>query len=116
MRLKPWLKYTKAFLFYILKGVKIMATLSNITVKKELRLCKVNKELGYFHCWEQYCDVIAPGLTIGSHPGGQYSRVFGIVEFDDRVTRIEPSKIKFVDEAHDFLRAYSEMDARKEKK
>ena len=48
-----------------------MATLSNITVKKELRLCKVNKELGYFHCWEQYADVIAPGLTVGSHPFGE---------------------------------------------
>ena len=34
-----------------------MDTLSNITVKKELRLCKVDKELGYFHCWEQYADV-----------------------------------------------------------
>ena len=62
-----------------------MATLSDITVKKELRLCKVSKELGYFHCWEQYGDVIAPGLTIGSNPGGQYSRVFVFVEFDDGI-------------------------------
>lgn len=62
-----------------------MATLSNITVKKELRLCKIDEELGYFHCWEQYGDIIFPGITVGSNPGGQYSRVFGIVEFDDRV-------------------------------
>ena len=87
-----------------------MALLNNITIKKELRLCKVGEELGYFHCWEQYGDVIFPGLMVGSNPGGQYSRVFGIVEFDDRVTRIEPSKIKFVDEVHDVLHAYSEMD------
>lgn len=92
-----------------------MASLNDITVKKERRLCKVGEEFGYFHCWEQYGDVISPGLMVGSNPGGQYSRVFGIVEFDDRVTRIEPSKIKFVDEVHDFLHAYSEMDARKEK-
>lgn len=80
-----------------------MGTLSNITVKKELRLCKVNKEPGYFHCWEQYADVIAPGLALGSHPGGQYSRMFGIVEFDDRIERVDPSKIQFIDEVHNFL-------------
>lgn len=92
-----------------------MASLNDITVKKERRLCKVGEEFGYFHCWEQYADVISPGLMVGSNPGGQYSRVFGIVEFDDRVTHIEPSKIKFVDEVHDVLHAYYEMDARKEK-
>ena len=70
-----------------------MAALNDIYVKKELRLCKVNEELGYFHCWEQYADVIAPGLT-----GCQYSRVFGIVEFNDCVKRVGPEKIKFVDE------------------
>ena len=89
-----------------------MTSLNDITVKKELRLCKVGGEVGYFHCWEQYGDVIFHSLTVDSHPdpGGQYSRVFGIVEFDDRVTRIEPSKIQFIDEAHDFLRAYSKMN------
>lgn len=56
-----------------------MASLCDITIKKELRLCKVDKELGYFHCWEQYGDVISPGLTIGSHPGGQYSRVLRFI-------------------------------------
>ena len=86
-----------------------------ITIKNELRLCKVGEELGYFHCWEQYGDVIFPGLPAGSNPGGQYSRVFGIVELGDRVMRIEPSKIKFVDEVHDYLHECSKMDARKEK-
>ena len=80
-----------------------MDTLSDITVKKELRLCKANNEFGYFHCWEQYSDVVKPGLAIGSHPGGQYSRVFGIVEFSDSVKRIDPSSIEFVDEDHKFL-------------
>ena len=64
-----------------------MAALNDIYVKKELRLCKVNEELGYFHCWEQYADVMAPGLTVGSHQGGQYYRVFGIVEFNDGIER-----------------------------
>lgn len=87
-----------------------MATLSDITVKKELRLCKVSKELGYFHCWEQYGDVIAPGLTIGSNPGGQYSRVFGIVEFDDGIERVSPEKIKFVDETNASLQALNKIN------
>lgn len=77
--------------------------------RKKLRLCKVDKELGYFHCWEQYGDVISPGLTIGSNPGGQYSRVFGIIEFDDRIERVDPSKIQFVDEIHNFLHEYTKQ-------
>lgn len=68
-----------------------MATLSNITVTKELRLCKIDGELGYFHCWEQYGDIIFPGIMVGSNPGGQYSRIFGIVEFDDRIERVDPT-------------------------
>lgn len=91
-----------------------MASFTDITVKKELRLCKVGETLGYFHCWEQYGDVISPGIAVGSHPGGQYSRVFGIVEFDDRVMRIEPSKIKFIDEVHNYLHEYSKMIMEKE--
>ena len=92
-----------------------MASLSDITIKKELRLCKVGKELGYFHCWEQYGDVISPGLMVGSHPGGQYSRVFGIIEFDDRIERVDPPKIQFVDEIHNFLHEYSETITGKKK-
>lgn len=92
-----------------------MASLSNIAIKKELRLCKVGKELGYFHCWEQYGDVFSPGLMVGSHPGGQYSRVFGIIEFDDRIERVDPPEIQFVDEIHDFLHECSEMITGKKK-
>lgn len=93
-----------------------MASLNDITIKKELRLCKVGKELGYFHCWEQYGDVIFPGVMNRSIPGGQYSRVFGIVEFHDRIERVDPSKIKFVDGTNNFLNVHSATDARKEKK
>lgn len=91
-----------------------MASLSDITIKKEHRLCKVGKEFGYFHCWEQYNDVIFPGLTAGSHPGGQYSRVFGIVEFYDQIERVDPTKIQFVDATHERLLEYSKMIAGKE--
>lgn len=85
-----------------------MASLSDIVVKKELRLCKIGKELGYFHCWGQYGDIIFPGIMVGSNPGGQYSRVFGIVEFDDRIERVDPTKIQFVDETHNYLRIQKE--------
>lgn len=93
-----------------------MASLSDITIKKERRLCKVGKELGYFHCWEQYGDVIFPVLTVGSHPdpGGQYSRVFGIVEFYDQIERVDPTKIQFVDATHERLLEYSKMITGKE--
>lgn len=77
--------------------------ISNIKLTYETRKCTVDDRLGYFHCWELYADVIAPGLTIGSHPGGQYARVFGIVEFADGVERVDPSKIKFIDEEHESL-------------
>lgn len=94
-----------------------MASLSDFTFKKEHRLCKVGKEFGYFHCWEQYGDVIFPGLTVDSHseyPGGQYSRVFGIVEFYDQIERVDPTKIQFVDETHERLLEHSKMITNKE--
>lgn len=94
-----------------------MASLSDFIFKKEHRLCKVGKEFGYFHCWEQYGDVIFPGLTVDSHseyPGGQYSRVFGIVEFYDQIERVDPTKIQFVDETHERLLEHSKMITNKE--
>lgn len=78
-----------------------MTSLSNITM--ENRLCKVGKEIGYFQCWEQYSDMSSPG-----------SRVFGIIEFNDRVERVDPSKIRFVDEIHYSLRKYFEALTEKE--
>ena len=33
--------------------------LNNTTMEHRLR--KVDKEIGYFHCWEQYSDISAPG-------------------------------------------------------
>lgn len=93
-----------------------MPSLNDITVKKELRLCKVGGEVGYFHCWEQYGDVIFHSLTVDSHPdpGGQYSRVFGIVEFYDQIERVDPTKIQFFDETHERLLEYSKMIIGKE--
>lgn len=78
-------------------------TFGEFQITHEKRLCTVDGRHGYFHCWEQYADVIAPGLTVGSHPGGQYSRVYGIVEFADGIERVGPHRIKFVDEENSCL-------------
>ena len=85
-----------------------MAKPSGITIRLETRVCTVDDKIGYFLCWEQYADVIAPGISIGSHSGGQYSRVFGIVEFENGVERVDPTAIKFMDEEHGNLCALSE--------
>ena len=61
-----------------------------IAIQPERRLCEVDGKLGYFHCWEQY---------VGTNPLLPCSsKVFGIVEFKDRVQRVDPDFIKFVDD------------------
>ena len=89
-----------------------MATLQNvdITVKFERRLCKVNNELGYFHCWEHYSEPVPAGLTIGSPPAGVISYVSGIVEFEDDIRRVDPTAIKFCDEEHANLCALNKYE------
>ena len=81
----------------------------NIEIEYKTRICKVGDRAGYFHCWEHYADVLAPGLTIGSHPGGQFSRAYGIVEFQDGVERVDPSRIKFIDEDNASLKQLNEV-------
>lgn len=81
-------------------------TIGEFEITHEKRLCIVNEKHGYFHCWEPYATVMAPGLTIGSPPGGQFSQVYAIVEFADGVERVDPSKIKFVDEDNAQLAAW----------
>lgn len=82
----------------------------------ERRLCIVDDEVGYFLCFEQYSDVIEQSILKGGHPGGQYSRVYGLVEFasndyrdQTHIERVSPTDIKFVDcEAADILRIVQE--------
>lgn len=62
------------------------------------RLCEVKGELGYFHLWERYSDVIDASPLCGGHPAGQIGQVYGIVEFKDGVRRVNPVFIKFCDE------------------
>ena len=83
------------------KGMKM-------TIKHELRLCKVDGELGYFHCWEHYANVVDASSLRGGHPAGQISEVFGIVEFQNRVERVSPRRIKFYDEINATLTSMTE--------
>lgn len=67
------------------------------------RLCEVNGELGQFHIWEQWSNVVYASPLRGGHPGGQVGQVYGIVEFKDGVRRVDPVKIKFCDEQNAIL-------------
>lgn len=71
--------------------------------KSGLRLCVVDDKCGWFHCWENYAEVIEPGIMIGSSQGGQFSRIYGIVEFNYGVERILPGKIQFIDDINSVL-------------
>ncbi len=79
-----------------------------IPVTQPTRGCTVNGRPGYFHLWEQYSQPVAASLLIGGEPAGVIARVFGIVEFSDGVERVEPYKIKFVDEENTNLATYEE--------
>lgn len=72
-------------------------------IEWETRLCEVNGELGYFHCWEHYSKPVPASIMAGGPPAGVISRVYGIVEFKDRVGRVEPHHIKFCDEQNAVL-------------
>lgn len=71
-----------------------------VTVEWATRLCEVNGELGYFHTWETWSNVVDASPLRGGHPGGQISQLYGIVEFVSGVKRVDPAQIKFCDELH----------------
>lgn len=62
-----------------------------MVVKQERRLCTVRGSYGYFHIWENYTNC------------SEQSGVYGIVEFEDGVRRVNPILIKFCDEEHEML-------------
>lgn len=66
-----------------------------MNVELPTRLCEVKGELGYFHLWEQWSNVVDASLLRGGHPAGQIGQVYGIVEFKDGVRRVDPVSIKF---------------------
>jgi len=67
-----------------------------------LRPCLVGNRRALFHTWEQFANVVPPGMAIGSAPGGQVATMFGIVEYEDgTVDEVQPKMIRFVDIATD---------------
>ena len=80
-----------------------MSARNDIIVKQERRLCEVNSRVGYFHCWYHYSEPVPASLLQGGAPSGVISRVYGIVEFSDRVDLVKPVNIKFCDEENQFL-------------
>ena len=63
------------------------------------RACVVRNRTGYFHTWEQYPKLLlAASPLIGGEPAGVFSKIFGIVEFEDgTVERVDPTDIQFSD-------------------
>ena len=90
----------------------------SIEVKHETRLCKVGDKYGYFHTWEQYSVPVPESPLIGGAPAGVIAQVFGIVEFADRVRRVQPYEIIFCDGRSRCLARLNEIrgGTRKEKK
>jgi len=78
-----------------------------MVIKQERRLCAVNGEYGYFHTWEQYSKPLEASPLVGGAPAGVFSRVFGIVEFEDGVRRVDPLAINFCDDEHDMLSVFN---------
>lgn len=68
-----------------------------------LRLCKVDGVLGYFHCWEHYSSPMGASPLAGGAPAGVLSLVFGIVELPEGVQRVSPPNVYFCDEEHAVL-------------
>ena len=81
----------------------------NIKTERELRLCKVDGEIGYFHTWEQFYNVVDLSRPLdGGYYGGMVGGVYGIVEFEDRVEHVTPTSITFIDEKNSMLHAFNE--------
>ena len=59
--------------------------------KANLRLCTVNGETGYFHCWGQYRYNFTEATSVA------------VVEFKDEVRYVKPTEIHFVDDIHEAL-------------
>ena len=94
-----------------------------ITIERELRPCIVhipekreyfreNRERKYrikksaedikalFHCWGYRSELVDASPMFGGHPGGQVSGTFAIVEYEDgTIHEVEPTRIRFVDNA-----------------
>lgn len=66
-------------------------------IKQSRHGCQ-SKRKALFHKWTLEQEPIGPGLTVGSHLGGQVSRTFAVVEFEDGTVRlVNPEAVQFID-------------------
>ena len=80
-----------------------------------LRLCEVSyHQIGYFHCWTNDDRLELFNENGTTKPIGIASKVFGIVEFEDRVELINPEEIRFVDETHNMLVGFEKKSNKEE--
>lgn len=86
---------------------------NDILIRQEIRLCKVKGKHGYFHTWEHYSKPVEASPLVGGAPAGVISQVFGIVEFEDGVQRVQPYDIKFLDETGEILHFLNEREKEK---
>lgn len=83
---------------------------NDILIRQETRLCKVKEKYGYFHAWEHYSKPVEASPLVGGAPAGVISQVFGIVEFEVGVQRVQPYDIKFLDDASEILHLLNERE------
>lgn len=82
----------------VCRGKKLSCVPPKSSLVQGTRPCTVNGRKATFHTWEHKAWVVAPGISIGSHPGGQIAITFGIVEYEDgTVHEVYPSEIIFID-------------------
>lgn len=86
----------------------------SMEIKQERRLCTVNGETGYFHTWEHYSKPLEASPLVAGAPAGVFSKIFGIVEFEDGVRRVDPTDIKFCDEENEMLSVLKDPLKRRE--
>lgn len=85
-------------------------TISNIDIPSGTRLCRVDGKYGFFHTWELYSQPVEASPFVGGAPAGVFNRVYGIVEFEDDVRRVDPTHIEFCDKCNAILYNYNEHD------
>ena len=86
-----------------------MAALHDITIRYEIRECTVNGKPGYFQCWEHYSNPVPASALRGGAPAGVVSFVRGLVEFPEGMGYVDPKDIRFCDEKHAVLCAWTKQ-------
>lgn len=52
----------------------------------------------FFHLFTTNASPVPPAITIGGHPGGQFSEPLAIVEYEDgKVGAVTPTLVRFLD-------------------